>query len=228
MLRAGIVIVTCGFGIIWSNFAQAEIFRCPDSNVRVEAPDRSLVEEVCLSSSLALEFLQRYGVKAQSAISIEIVDYPLDAVGHPVFGSYDSRTDQIRIMSMASITRTVDTPTLYDEPLDFELYRSVIAHEVTHALVQQNRRVEPITTTAQEYLAHATQLAILSEARRAQIIGTAGVGAWESGDVISDIYMAMALTRFAVKCYLHLTEQQKPVEFVQALLTAKWRYINVN
>ena len=104
-------------------------------------------------------------------------------------------------------------------------YRGVIAHEVAHAVVQQH--APGLNRTAQEYLAHATQLSVQPESRRQQIITVANVGPWQLDDVISDIYMAMALTQFAVKCYLHLTEHPKPIQLVQMLLASKWRFVVV-
>ncbi len=106
-------------------------------------------------------------------------------------------------------------------------YRGTIAHEVAHAVVQHNRHVSSLSNAAQEYLAHATQLAVLPDRRRGQIIRLAGVGPWETDDVISDIYMALAPQCFAVKSYLHLTESKNSRRFLQILLASKWFNVNV-
>lgn len=208
--------------------AHGQSYRCAALPVEIEASDASLRETICSAAAQALQFLERYALRPKQTIRISVVEYPLEAKGHPIYGRYDSRSDRIQVMSLESIMGGVESPTMYEEPLDSELYRGVIAHELAHAVVQHNSRDTPPTTTAQEYLAHATQFAVLPEARRTRIIAAAKVGPWESGDVISDIYMAMALTRFAVKCYLHLTAHREPVAFVQMLLAAKWRYVGVN
>ena len=197
--------------------AEAGSFRCDALPVEVEAPDQSLVGEICTASVRALNFLERYVLHPVRTIRIGVVDYPLESTGHPIYGRFDSRSDRIQVMSLDAILQSVTAPTLYEEALDLELYRSVIAHEVTHAVVQYNSHSAQITTTAQEYLAHATQIAVLPEARRSRIIAAANVGPWESDDVISEVYTAMALTRFAVKCYLHLMAHQEPITFVQML-----------
>ncbi len=210
------------------SLAAAEAIACRDQHLAVEMQSAPLREEICSAAAQALRFLDAYGLHANRPIVIHTVDHALHSEGHPVYGSYDARTDRVEVMSWDSIVRGIRSPSVYDEPLEDELYGSVIAHEVAHAVMQHNSGASPLTATAQEYLAHATQLGVLSEALRSRIIARANVGAWESGDVVSDAYMAMAPTRFAVKCYLHLAAHPDPRAFVRKLLTAKWRYINID
>jgi hypothetical protein len=70
-------------------------------------------------------------------------------------------------------------------------------------------------------------MAVLTDTRRNRIIERADVESWLPGDAISDIYMAMEPTRFAVKSYLHLTSMDDPSGFVTILLNAKWFYVYV-
>lgn len=80
---------------------------------------------------------------------------------------------------------------------------------------------------AQEYLAHVAQLGSLSEERRRKIITENEVGPWESGDSISDVYMGLNPTGFAVKSYLHLMQLEDPLPFLKLLLNNNWFYISV-
>ena len=61
-------------------------------------------------------------------------------------------------------------------------------------LIQQNNQVLPLPLgqAAQRYLACVTQLSIMPSALRDEMIRKADVGAWESGDVISSVYMAIS------------------------------------
>ena len=49
----------------------------------------------------------------------------------------------------------------------------------------------------------------------------------ESGDAISDVYMAIEPGKFAVKSYKHLLAMTDPSPFIQILLNAKWFYVYV-
>jgi hypothetical protein len=79
-----------------------------------------------------------------------------------------------------------------------------------------------ISQAPHEYLVHASQLAVMPENRRNAIIKSMDVGPWESGDAISDIYMAIEPGKFAVKSYLHLTTMAQPKSFIKILLKPNW------
>lgn len=207
--------------------ASADNYACDALPVEVHAPDDGMLGFICTASAAALAFLRGYDLRPSHTIRIEIVEQAPEPHGYLAYGSYDSRTDTIELMSLPAVLNGSTAPKMYDEPFDEEHYRGVIAHEVAHAVVQHNGQVLPLSNTAQEYFAHATQLAVMPEQRRAEIIGAAGVGAWEINDVISDIYMALSPKRFAVKSYLHLTSMNDPGRFVGVLLAAKWRYVYV-
>jgi len=53
-------------------------------------------------------------------------------------------------------------PKVNYQPLDQIQYQGIIAHEVAHALIQQNSQVSPLPpgAAAQEYLATVTQLSM--------------------------------------------------------------------
>ncbi len=207
--------------------AGGQTVQCGHPLVELEAGERADHEFACASAQRAVDFLSRFGLQPKRTIRIAMVDHNLESAGHAVFGSYNSQSDRIEVMTLDTILASATLATMYEEPFDRDHYAGVIAHEVAHAIMQHNARVPRLSNAAQEYLAHATQLAVLPEARRAGIIRSADVGAWETDDVISDIYMALALNRFAVKCYLHLTGIAHPEEFVQLLLGSNWRYVVV-
>lgn len=124
-------------------------------------------------------------------------------------------------MSYASIERQSLNPKIYDKPFDRWQYAGVVAHEVAHAICTQAE------SDGSGASGPCNQLAVQTTEQRLQIIERANVDPWRLDDVISDIYMAMALTQFAVKCYLHLSSRPQPKELVQMLLNSKWKYVVV-
>ncbi len=202
--------------------------RCEEQpEVVVSTDDPEAAVEVCHAARQAIAFLAQFDLIPKRKINFKITDENIVSHGYSAFGSYDSRSDSIQLMSYADILNSSERPQMYGEPFDKVHYRGAIAHEVTHAVVQHNLKSKPLSTGPQEYLAHATQLAVLPEARRAAVIRAMDIGAWESGDAISDIYMAIEPGKFAVKSYKHLTGLLEPLSFVQILLNAKWFYVYV-
>ena len=130
-------------------------------------------------------------------------------------------------MSYQSILNHHNDPVIYNEFFDLTDYGGAIAHEIAHAVFYQHSLNISPGPAPQEYLAHVVQLAVLPEERRNLIISKANVAAWESGDAISDIYMALEPTGFAVKSYKHLTSIANPKEFIDILLNSKWFYVYI-
>ncbi len=211
------------------SFAEGQQFSCTKLNfIEIKSPDNTMIKDICTASSQALSFLSNYIFLPKRIIKIHIVDNTIDNNGYLAFGSYDRQSDLILLTSFTAISRGVSSPQIYDQPFDRELYFSAIAHEIAHAVFQHNTQnvTGQLTNAAQEYLAHATQLGVLSKERREVIIKTTNVGPWESGDSISVTYMGLNPTGFAVKSYLHLIQMEDPQPFFKLLLNNNWYFIS--
>lgn len=196
---------------------------CPGlSLVVVAGAPREDRERICAAAARAVAFLARYGLSPQRAIAIDITQHPIDNQGFPAFGRYRSDIDRIEVMSFPAILAEGDAPKMLGEPFDRVHYAGVVAHEVAHAVVEPRLRAKRFAVTPQEYLAYATQMAVLPDERRHRIIAATGVGPWEGGDAITSVYMAVAPGKFAVKSYLHLVSLEDPGAFVQLLLDNNW------
>lgn len=179
------------------------------------------VGEICTAAGRALDFLARLGLHLRRTITLTVVDRIVEVSGHPAYASYDSRSDAIQLMSYDAIFRRNNDPRMYDQPFDRNHYAGVVAHEVAHAVMNHNRSAQRMFAPPQEYLAHATQLAVMPAAARAALIRSKKVLPWESGDAVSDAYLAADPGKFAVKSYLHLTGRADPAPLVQQLLRAQ-------
>ncbi len=196
--------------------------------VNIIALDGGHPAAVCEASQKAIDFLARYGLYLKRPVTIQLVETSINNRGYIAFGSYDRSQDKIQLMSYEAIMEGT-APQMYDQPFDMEHYHGAIAHEIAHAVFQHNTSgiEDQLTNATQEYLAHATQLGVLSPQRRQQIIEASEVGPWESGDSISEIYMSLNPTGFAVKSYLHLSKLDEPQPFIAILLNNNWFYLSV-
>ena len=207
----------------------AAVHTCSENKtVEIVFDEQETVVAVCEAAGTALDFLKRYGLDVDFPITIKILEGVIISNDYIAYGSYDRARDVIRLMAFSSIMKG-ETARMYDQPFDLEHYRGAVAHEIVHAVFYHNSpKVEDqLTNATQEYLAHATQLAVLPHERRQQIIAENDVGPWESGDSISEVYMALNPTGFAVKSYLHLTRLEDPESFIDILLAHNWFYVSV-
>ncbi len=157
-------------------------FRCAGpAEVVVRTDQATDLDEICTSAAKAFAFLARFELMPKQPITIDIVDHPIDSEGILTYGRYEKETDRIELMSYAAILAAGEKPKMFGEPFDRIHYSGLIAHEVAHAVVEPNLVRKKFSTTPQEYLAYATQLAVLPEARREQIIVAMDVEPWQGG-----------------------------------------------
>ena len=214
--------------LLFPNAGFSAEHRCANqAEVVVTADEADAVAEICHSAEKAIAFLAQFDLTPKRTINFKITEQTIESHGYSAYGSYDSRTDSIQLMSYAAILGSSEHPMMYGERFDKVHFSGAIAHEVAHAVVQHHLKTKPLSTGPQEYLAHSTQLAVMPEDRRKAIIQAMDIDPWASGDAISDIYMAIEPGKFAVKSYRHLTSLLDPLPFVRILLTAKWFYVYV-
>ena len=197
--------------------------------ISISAPNDKMVDYVCDAADRAIIFLEKYKLMPKRVISIEIIKKMIYLDGYWAFGMYDRQSDRILMMSLPALLQSSISPKMYNMPFDEEHYIAALAHEITHAIFHHNsiKIEEKWNNSAHEYLAHATQLGVLSAQRREEIINSEDTGPWEPGDEISVTYMGFNTTGFAVKSYLHLTQMTDPQSFIQILLNHKWLYVSV-
>lgn len=227
------IIFVLSLSIVSTCFASrglATQFSCEKSPaVSISAPNDNMVPYVCTAADRAIRFLGEYSLRPKRNIDIEIIEETINQGGYDAFGSYNRQTDRIQMMSLPTILESSTSPEMYKMVFDEEHYIGALAHEITHAIFHHNAQIveEKWNNAAQEYLAHATQLGVLSPQRREEIITKENTEPWEPGDEISVTYMGFNPTGFAVKSYLHLTRMAEPESFIQILLNHKWLYISV-
>lgn len=195
--------------------------------VVVFSADPRQLNVVCQAAASALDYLAGFQLLPKRSITFDLKDEPIVNEGMPAYGRYDSRSDRIELMSYQAISKHLHQPKMYGEPFDRVHYTGAIAHEVAHAVMQHNLKTRLISPSPQEYLAHATQMAVLPEARRKNILRSLAVDPWQSGDAISDVYLGIEPDKFAAKSYQHLVSLADPAAFVEVLLNAKWFFVYV-
>ena len=216
------------FPLLYFSLSLAVDLRCGSpGDISIVSSQPTDSAEICAGAEKAIAFLGQFELRPRRPIRIEIVDRPIDENVYVAFGNYDAISDRIRLMSYAAIFSTLKNPQMYGEPFDRVHYSGVIAHEVAHAVIQDYIRDQRYSMAPQEYLAHATQLAVMPEERRKTIIKAMDVEPWQGGDSISHIYMALNPGKFAVKSYLHLMSLANQTAFVQILLNNNWFYVYV-
>ncbi|MDJ0739328.1 MAG: hypothetical protein QNJ91_06405 [Gammaproteobacteria bacterium] len=196
---------------------------CPaiaiDDDAGVAADTRRLV---CQGAGAALTFLAGHGVQPQRRIRVALRPTLRSGDTH-LIGRYDRRSDRIELLTFDAAAELSVTDALFGEAMDAALYRSVVAHEVAHAIVEQNRSPAQRSRVPHEYVAYVVQLSVLPATTRARILARDDAPAYASVDEMSWIYYLLDPGSFGVKAYRHFVGLADPRRFLDELLSGAIR-----
>ncbi len=127
-------------------------------------------------------------------------------------------TMEIHVLTMAACKVKFGTEVVLGQAIDKTLYKSLITHELAHALLWQNMKTANISREMHEYFAYSIQLALLDDAYREKIILANNVEAFSDDAEITEDYYLLNPTRFAVKSYLHFLAANNGWDYLRSIL----------
>ena len=98
------------------------------------------------------------------------------------------------------------------------MYESVIVHEVSHAIVEQNLAYRPSSRVVHEYIAYAAQLSTMTPDLRRDILRRYQRPGYADVDEMSWVYYELDPSGFGVKVYRHFLTLTDPGRFLHDLL----------
>jgi hypothetical protein len=191
---------------------------CPAIDIDEQAfsaQERQLIRE---GATAARAFFRSHGVDVQETIRVDARE-PDGSDRLPHIGAYSLKNQTVAILTLEQALRQGRGHTLFGLPLDERLYRSVVVHEIAHAIADQNFTITDPSLAAQEYLAYVAQLATLDSGLREEILRGFALSPYEGIDEMSSVYYQMAPACFGVKAYLHFISLQDPGVFIRGLLS---------
>ena len=183
--------------------AGAAVCRDLHPEVRVAAEAPADVAAACRGAARALAFLAAHDITASRPIRIQVVDAIDYLNGAPVAGIYDRRAQVVKVLARSAFAASSVGATVFSVGLNDDLYASVFAHEVAHAVVDQHLRGRDVSPAAHEYVAYAVQLSTLPATVREHVLAQFPGGGFTAPEEINTIVLAMDPHRFAAKAYRH-------------------------
>lgn len=101
------------------------------------------------------------------------------------------------------------------------MYRSLVIHEVAHAVASCNFSIADPTVHAQEYIAYVAMFATMDAVFRTRILAANPVPGFENESEINELTYAMDPTRFGVQAYRHYLEEAHGDAFLRKTLNGK-------
>jgi hypothetical protein len=198
--------------------AGATAVRCGARQVTVRSPDTAEALLACLGARDAVDFLSAQGLAVNDEIAIEEVS-ALPAVAAPT--SAGAFLESERRVVILTYPRFEKFGTWFGLPIDRRLYRSLIAHEMAHAIAHSNFAIAEPSIQAKEYIAYVTQLATMPpELRKSVMSQFSDHGYQDEAKMSSTIYMFDPM-RFGVQAYRHFLRPENGRAFLHAILEGK-------
>jgi hypothetical protein len=182
----------------------------------VSASDPGDLDTACEAVAEATAFLGGFGLDTRLGLKVVFVDPVAPAAGEPAWGLFDGATGAVRVIPFATRPPRARRP--LGLPWDRALHRSLIVHELAHAIARHNAEGRRLSVAAQEYIAYVTQLATLPAPHRRVLLARSHYGAFEHPGAITSLYFYLDPDAFAVKSYLHFRALEHPAGFVRGLV----------
>jgi hypothetical protein len=223
-VHAGLILFAC-IGICQCNFLEksstTEMFneiRCSAINVVVRSPDSADAMVACEGARDAMGFLAVQGLDVKGDIAIELLTRLPAGVSGSAAGCCLESKKQVLILVYSGFKKF---KTWFGIPIDRELYRSLVSHEVAHAVAAYNFKIPAPSIQAKEYIAYITQFSIMEPVLRERVLsqfpGEAFEGEWQMS---TTIYMFDCMA-FGVRAFRHFLKLSNGHDYLHAILNGK-------
>lgn len=195
------------------NDGTAAEYRCETPNVGVFGDDRRSASLACDGAKRAVTFLRAHGLRVSSEVGVELVDQLANeaAAGHLV-----SSSKKAVVLNYANFLEFGEWLRV---PIDAEIYRALVAHEVAHVVAAHNFQISKPTIQAHEYIAYVTMFATLNATRRELVLSKfSGDGFETEQQMNTTIYLCDPM-RFGAEAYRHYVKKGKDVDFLHSILS---------
>lgn len=190
---------------------------CPGLPARVEVTPAEVDSAwvACAGARDALGFLHWLPRDPDVVLRIELVPHLPEGLRPDAVGCYAVGSRRLMVLERRLF---LQRGTWFDVPVSPRLWRSVVAHEVAHALVGCHLRGSPLAGAAHEYVAYVTMLATLDDATRAAALAAMpGPGLTHDAE-INDFRYAFDPMRFGLDAYRHWLRQPDGEAFLRSLI----------
>lgn len=197
--------------------------RCAGTNATVNADIAYDAYLACTGAADAVAFLSQQGFTVDTVMQIDILDsvflHPEEQPSFRILGQFDAKQNRIMVTSIEGQREMAKEKPIFGVPYEVALFRSVVAHEVAHAIAEDNFHVEEPTRLAHEYIAYIVQLATMPPRLSQRVFETFPTQAFASEMEINLMIYGLNPNLFAVKAYRHFRSPGVGVTFLQTLLS---------
>jgi hypothetical protein len=195
----------------------ADSNRCTEGpiDVMVSSPEERAL--VCAAAADAIRLLDRCRIAPRWALRVEVMPEVRHPLGRIVLGLLDTKRQRILVTQAANIAALIEETPYAALPQD-AFYRSLIVHEVVHAVMDQNLKRPASSHAAYEYPAYALQIESLGPEERDIFLNSFDQAALVSDALFNDPVLFFDPYLFAARAYHHFKRSPDGCAHLNGLL----------
>jgi hypothetical protein len=199
----------------------ADTATCPHAEVVIQASRQDDVKIVCEAIQITLQLTKRYGLDFFPGLRIEVVDRFQAVQTTKRFGEFNSMAKKIAVLSSNAYTMAAAEWMPFGQQMTRALQRSLIVHELAHAVADWNFMIPEPGHLAHEYLAYVFQISSMPSDLRNTILQQIDVPGFQQASEINLLYYTLNPDCFGVKVYRHFLMAKDRTDLLQRLLVGE-------
>lgn len=202
---------------------------CAGTSATVENAESFDRQLICNAAGKAESFFDRCGLAPKTPYMISVKAEIENIYGSKSFGNYNPSTGIVSVLSYAAaVFLSTEIPAdektvVYRKIPPLDLYQSIVAHEVGHAIVHRHFDV-PASILIYEYTGYALQISLMSSGARNILLREFRNKPNYPDEIFNDLTLSISPMFFAVAAYKHFMRPENGCGFVKGLLKGTVRF----
>jgi len=188
---------------------------CASTTVTVRSQDVRDAEDLCRGAIAATGFFRSLGQSTDTPLVLDVVEQLPSEVDRLAVGCFSHLDRRAYVLTYAAFS---SRQTWLGLPVSREVYESVGAHEVAHALTACTAPAFPLSVQASEYIASVVMFGTMHAPSRAAVLAMSPDADFASEWEITDVAYGLDPNRFGVAAYRHFMRESDPANFLRSVL----------
>lgn len=188
---------------------------CASTTVTIRSPDVHDAEALCRGALAATDFFRSLGQSTDTPLALDVVDRLPPAVDGLAVGCFSRIDRRAYVLTYEAFSAR---GTWLGLPISRELYESVAAHEVAHALTACTAAAYPLSAQATEYIAFVAMFGTMHAPSRDAVLALHPDADFTSDWDITDLAYGLDPIRFGVGAHRHFLRESDPAAFLRSIL----------
>ena len=224
VIRSQTWLVACSICLFLLIAGNASARDCEGISIHAPIADQNEVQRVCQAAQDATELLRQCGIEPSKSINISIQEKLVHPSGFPAFAFFHSPSNQIEITDFDAIKKLIQPASAYYKLPSRDLYESLIAHEVTHAITSPLIRDSDCPSVAHEYIAAVIQVSSMSDGSRQILLNAFPRSTPVVLEMFNEFSFYSSPQWFVANAYRHFNQTDKGCELLLGIINGEVQF----